>query len=221
MRIFILFLIVSLSLCTSCGGTKTILDPKSNTIVKVYETKDFSFHYPKRWRKLKLDQTYFDSVLVSVAPKKLIYPLYISESTVNGKVYRAQGNKSIKDQFEDKNSTIIDADAGEYSSAIINLRRLNLNQQSFDDYLNTIIAEIKPQSNSFKHVKVSDQLSILSFRYQGYRRDSKYRYAAKLYKVYYYKHNKYVYKFSYAATEYKYSKYLDEATNSLSSLKFK
>ncbi|MGB2088331.1 MAG: hypothetical protein ACPHVL_06785, partial [Psychroflexus salarius] len=123
--------------------------------------------------------------------------------------------------FEDKNSTIIDADAGEYSSAIINLKRLNLNQQSFDDYLNTEIAKIKPNSNNFKHSKVSDQLSILSFRRQGYRRDSKYKFAANLYKVYYYKHNKKVYKFSYSANEYKYSKYLDEATNSLSSFKLK
>ncbi|SHE52116.1 hypothetical protein SAMN05444278_102199 [Psychroflexus salarius] len=221
MRIVVLFLIFAFGLCTSCGGTKTILDPRTNTVVKVYETEEFSFYYPKRWRQLNLDKAYYDSILVSVAPKKQIYPLYISETTVNGKVYRARGNKKNKDQFEDKNSTIIDADAGEYSSAIINLKRLNLNQQSFDDYLNTEIAKIKPNSNNFKHSKVSDQLSILSFRRQGYRRDSKYKFAANLYKVYYYKHNKKVYKFSYSANEFKYSKYLDEATNSLSSFKLK
>lgn len=220
MKISLFCCVITIILSTSCSGTKTVLDPTTNTIVKVYEAEDFSFYYPKRWQKLNVNKTYFDSVIVSVSPKKEIFPLFIAQDTINGKVYKFRGNKEESDTYKNKQGTI-DDDAGEFSYARIHLWQTDLNQLSFSEFLALKIDQIKSYATEIKKTTISQDLFILTYRFQGYNRTSEFRFAAAIHKVYYYKHDNKVYEMSYSASEYKYSDYLDEATYTLSSLKFK
>lgn len=204
----------------SCGSSNTIYDANLGQRVKVFENEDFKLFYPTNWVTFEYTPTQKNEY-VYISPKKEIFEAYSFTGYANGRLDTIRGNKKYIENFENHKDQIINP-SFELSYAYIYVKELDITASDLPKF----IEERKIESKENKHLdievkKISDSFYIVQSRYQGRNRETNYKFASKVYKVYFYSTPKKTYQITYAASEYLFNKYIEDANLTFRSFELK
>jgi hypothetical protein len=181
---YIIIFVLSLFL-NSCGPKLTTVDPISNKKVKVYTAEEYSFQYPKTWRKFNL-KNIDDKQVVSIAPADLIYSEYISSA------YNSRGMKSYSTVYEG-------------SKTYISLEQAPINS-SLKTYLDQYLKSIESANTNTDAFSIQSNITEKNPTHfieetQIKKKNTKgVYYVFQITKTHYYLHNSIVYSIRYTTT---------------------
>lgn len=219
MKYLLSFIIVAFLF--SCASN-TIIDPKTNKRVKVFENQDYQFYYPPNWEFYDFKSEFELDGILRLAHKKTIFDAFTYQDSVSGKSKNVVGDKSDKNSFESHKGKIINSTDSKFSSSSVSIFKFQKNSDNTKKCFSYFhIDEDFKKGNKEGVSRVSDNFYIIKSRIEGRTRENDFRYATRVTKKYVYITEDFYYIVDYLASEFLYTKYLKDAEVVLKSFKLK